>query len=476
MTELPSAPSADRTTTNPPTGAEVLARLERLPFTRVHLRVATILGVGTLIDSFDGLVVAVALTSILTTFGAPLSVAGLLIAAGYVGQMLGAIGFGILSERYGRKWAYIVASLIFGGLSLLAAFSWSIDSLMAIRLVQGIGLGAEVPVAAAMFNEFVRAGARGRIVTLYESLFVWGILLASLVGGLFLAVFPPETAWRGLFLLGALPLVTAVWAWFRLPESPRYLVEHGRVDEADHVVDEMERVAHRPDGQVPTTVDGNVAAVPPPRGRTRFGELLSRDYRARTALLWSTWLTTYFALWGFTTFMPTLLVKIGGLTPAVASLLTGAITIGDLAVLFVAALTLDRIGRRFWFITGYSLALLGTILGVVSIGLLGARGWPMLFASGAVVLIGVNINAPLIYMYSAELYPTRMRAWATMVGSSLRSLAAVVSPIVLSLLVVKPNGIVIAFVVFGAGLAIGLAIFLRFGIETRQRSLEELAR
>lgn len=455
------------------TGPEVLARLERQPFTRVHRRVATILGVGTLMDSFDGLVVAVALTAILATFGAPLSVAGPLIAAGYVGQVVGAVGFGMLSERYGRKWAYIVASLIFGGLSFFAAFSWSVESLMVIRLLQGVGLGAEVPVAAAMFNEFVRAGARGRIVTFYESLFVWGILLASLVGGLFLAVFPPEIAWRGLFVLGALPLVTAVWAWFRLPESPRYLVDRGHLDAAAQVVDEMERSLG---GQAVDAVVDRTSVVRAAGAGTRFGELLSRDYRGRTALLWSTWLTTYFALWGFTTFMPTLLVKIGGLKPAVASLLTGAITVGDLAVLFVAALTLDRIGRRFWFIAGYSLALLGAVLGVVSIGVFGARGWPMLFVSGAVLLIGVNINAPLVYMYSAELYPTRMRAWATMVGSSIRSLAAVVSPIVLGLLVASSNGVVVAFIVFGVVLAIGLAIFVRLGIETRQRSLEELAR
>ncbi|OXM49193.1 hypothetical protein CFP71_30560 [Amycolatopsis thailandensis] len=475
MSEKASASTAS-TPTDPPDGPVVLARLERLPFTRVHLRVASILGIGTLIDSFDGLVVAVALTSILTTFGAPLSVAGPLIAAGYLGQILGAVGFGVLSERYGRKWAYIASSVIFGGLSLIAAFSWSVDSLMVIRLVQGIGLGAEVPVAAAMFNEFVRANARGRIVTLYESLFIWGILLASLLGGFFLAVFPPETAWRGLFLIGALPLVTAVWAWFRLPESPRYLVEKGRVGDADRVVAEMERAVRRPDGEKSVTEPAPLAAAAPPSGRTRFGELLSREYRGRTVLLWSTWLTTFFALWGFTTFMPTLLVKIGGLSPSVASLLTGAITLGDLIVLYVAAWTLDRIGRRFWFITGYSLALFGAVLGVVSIGLFGVSGWQMLFASGAIVLIGVNINAPLIYMYSAELYPTRMRAWATNVGSSLRSLAAVVSPIVLGLLLEQPGGIVIAFAVFGAALAIGLGVFVKLGIETRQRSLEELAR
>jgi len=182
----------------------LLGRVEQVPLNRFHFRVAGMLGVGTFFDSFDGLILAVALTATLQALGAPMSVAGVLIAAGYLGQIIGAIGFGFVSERYGRKIAFVVSSGIFGLLSLVAVFAWNVESLMIIRLLQGIGLGAEVPVAAAMFNEFVRAKARGRIVMIYESLFGWGILAASLVGGLLLAVFPPHNAWRYLFLIGGI--------------------------------------------------------------------------------------------------------------------------------------------------------------------------------------------------------------------------------------------------------------------------------
>jgi putative MFS transporter len=91
------------------------------------------------------------------------------------------------------------------------------------------------------------------------------------------------------------------------------------------------------------------------------------------------------------------------------------------------------------------------------------------------VLVGVNINAPLLYMYTAELYPTRMRAWATMVGSTLRGLSAVIAPIVLGQLIGGAGGIGWTFTLFAAVLAVGLAVFAANGIETKQRTLEELA-
>ncbi len=476
----PTVPDASAGRSEPEAeAAALLHRVEQVPFSRFHLRVAGILGVGTFFDSFDGLVLAVALTAILQSLGAPLSVAGVLIAASYVGQMIGAIGFGFVSERFGRKIAFIAASAIFGLLSLVAAFAWSIESLMLIRLLQGIGLGAEVPVAAAMFNEFVRAKARGRIVMIYESLFVWGILAASLVGGLLLAVFPPQNAWRYLFVIGAIPLLTSIWAYFRLPESPRHLLHKGDIDGARAVVESMEAQVRPgtpldPAPEAPSA-GASAAGASVAEPRTRFGELFGAEYRGRTAMLWCTWFTTYFALWGLTTFLPTLLVR-AGLSQSTAALLSGAITVGDLIAVYIAAATLDRLGRRFWFITGFALAIVGALLGVLGIGVLGISGWVVFFIAGATLLVGVNINAPLIYMYTAELYPTRMRAFATMVGSSLRSLAAVIAPIILGVLTTVPGGNVWMFALFGAVLAVGLAVFAKFGIETKQRALEELAR
>lgn len=448
----------------------LLGRVERVPLSRFHLRVASILGVGTFFDSFDAQILSVALTAIVVSLHAPMSVAGVLIAAGYAGQILGAIAFGFVSERAGRKVAFIAASVLFGLLALASAAAWNVESLMVFRFVQGIGLGAEVPVAAAMFNEFVRAKARGRIGLVYESLFVWGILGASLVGALFLSAFPPAHAWRYLFVLGGVPLLGALWAAFRLPESPRHLVHRGDLARADAVVSEMEASARKPLPEPSPVPD---AAGEPP---TRFGELFSRAYRGRTAVVWLLWFTTYLPLGGFTSWMPTMLGTVGHLPASTASLLSALMVVGNLVACYLAASTLDRLGRRFWFIAGYAIAIAGGVAGAVLIGVLGMHGWQTLFACGAVVLFGVNVNAPIAYLYTAELYPTRMRAWATMVGSTMRNLAWAIAPITIGVLLGGAAGVQWSFVLAAVVLAVGLVMVLRYGIETKRRPLEELAR
>jgi MFS transporter, putative metabolite:H+ symporter len=464
----PMAPSVTRT-------GNLLGRLERLPFTRVHLRVASILGVGTLMDAVDGQIVAVALTTILSGLGAPMSAAGPLIAAGFAGQMIGAIGFGMLSERLGRKTVYIVSSAMFGSLSLAAAFAWNIESLAVIRFVQGIGLGAAVPVAAAMFNEFVSGRSRGRVVIIYESLFNWGILSTSVLGFLFLSVFPADVAWRYLLMIGALPVATAVWATLRLPESPRYLLEHGQQDAAAAVVREMEVSAGSDILAEASPIAEQVVERESIRRPTRLGELFSPAYRGRTAHIACIWLANYFALWGFTSFMPSLLVQAGFSRP-LASLLSGAFNVVGLLMLYIVAATLDRWGRRFWFLAGHTLSVCGAALGVTVFVVLGSTSLPVLLLAGAAVMVGANINGNIAFVYTAELFPTRMRAWATMAGSSLRCLAAVIAPIVFGFVIARGSiGVGIAFALSGVLLLTALVVVARFGIETRQRSLEELA-
>ncbi|MDT7623903.1 MAG: transporter, putative metabolite:H+ symporter [Pseudonocardiales bacterium] len=466
---------------NPPTlpvtrTGHLLGRLERLPFTRMHLRVASLLGAGTLMDAVDGQIVAVALTTILSSLGAPMSAAGPLIAAGFAGQMVGAIGFGMMSERLGRKTVYIISSAIFGSLSLAAAFAWNVESLAVIRFVQGIGLGAAVPVAAAMFNEFVSGRSRGRVVIIYESLFNWGILLASVLGFVFLAVFQAGVAWRYLLMIGALPVATAVWAAFRLPESPRYLLEHGRLDAAEAVVREMEVSASR-DIVAETSPSSTQVVVERAHIRrpTHLGELFSPAYRGRTAHIACIWLANYFALWGFTSFMPTLLAQ-AGFSRSLASLLSGAFNVLGLVMLYIVAATLDRWGRRFWFLAGHTLSVCGATLGAIVFVFLGSTNLPVLLLAGAAVMVGANVNGNIAFVYTAELFPTRMRAWATMAGSSLRCLAAVIAPIVFGFFIARGGiGVGIAFALSGLLLLTALVVVARFGIETRQRSLEELA-
>lgn len=449
----------------------IVARLERLTFLPFHLRIAAILGVGTFFDAFDSLAIAIALTVIVTTFKINFVTAGLLISGGYLGQFIGALAFGWAGERYGRKPAFVASLAVFGFFSLLAAFATNFQNLLVLRIIQGLGLGAEVPLAGALFNEFVRGATRGKVVIIYESAFVWGLFASPLIGLALFAGLGPELGWRAVFLFGAIPFVVAFVAWKYLPESPRWLASKGRLAEASAIVDAMEgqargrghELAEMP--QVPP-----VAQLP-----TRFGEMFSQQYWKRTVLIWTHWFTAYFAVYGYSVWLPLLYVRLGGLPPSKALALTIIPGLGQLICAYAVSLTIDSIGRKPWFIGGYAAAFVGAIWGYVAVALLHDHTWPVLFSAGFLMAVGCSISAIGVYLYTPELYPTRMRAWATSTGSAANRIASVIAPAIVGSLLGTTFGIGGVFIVFGLVILAGLVVMATLGIETRYRLLEELS-
>jgi putative MFS transporter len=295
-------------------------------------------------------------------------------------------------------------------------------------------------------------------------------LLAPLIGLLFFSVFGPALGWRLLFAFGALPVIAAVIAWYRLPESPRWLAERGRTAEADALLEEMEADA-RSRGVVldPPEVRTPVKARP-----TRLGELFSPAYRARTVLSWVTWFCGYFILYGFSTWLPTLYVRLGGLPTGGALGLTAVASALYLVEIYAFAYTVDRVGRKPWFVAGFALAVIGTVAGAIAIAV-GLTAWPVLFVAGLLMGLGISPVTAGLYLYTPELYPTRMRAWATSTGSSLNRVASAIGPVLVGALLGAGLGLQSVFVSFGVVALIGLVVMVAMGIETKQRVLEELA-
>src|ERR687884_1923573 len=342
---------------------EIVARMERVPFTRFHLRLASLLGVGTFFDAYDSLVISVALTVVFTSLHISFVNAGLLIGAAYVGQFVGAIVFGYLGERLGRKPAFVLALGLFGLLSLVTAITWDFQSLLIARIVQGVGLGAEVPLAAALFNEFIKGKSRGTVGMLYQSLFFWGLFLAPLVGLGLISALGANLGWRMAFVVGGIPLLVAIVAHFRLPESARWLAEHGRATEADRIVSGIEASARARGVQLEQPEVRYRADVQP----TRFGELFSPRYRGRTLLIWVLWFTSYFLQAGYTVWLPTLYVQIGGL-PATQALALSLVSSGTAVVVtYLGAWAMDRLGRKPIFLFGYGMAMLGALVGIFAV-------------------------------------------------------------------------------------------------------------
>lgn len=451
---------------------EVAARMDRLPMTPLHRLTSGTIALGTFFDAFDSLIIASALTAIITSLHIGYAQIGLLISSAYLGMTVGAPFFGWLSEHVGRKPVVVWMVASFGVLSLLAAFAWNFESLLAVRMIEGLALGGQIPVSSALYSEFLPAARRGRgFFWGYTVSFSAGIFLAPLVGLACFTIFGPAFGWRVLFMTGGLALPLAMMIHYVVPESPRWLAENGRGTSADAIVGRYEARAREARKALPApqvTYRGE-------RQTTRIGELFQGIYVRRTLLSWMLFFATYFVSYGLQIWIPTLYVKIGGLPPSRA-LMLAVITSGiTLCLVFVWGELADRIGRTKSFMLGYSLSVAGFLLGIFMVAGLKITGWPMLFSSGLIALIGTNFTAALCFLYTNELFPTRMRAWATSTGSTVSRIGSFIAPTLVGALLQAHLGIVSVYLMFAAMGCVGLGAIIFLGPETAEGTLEEVS-
>src|SRR5579864_2045402 len=250
--------------------AALLARIERTRVSPWHVRALLVMGSATFFDAFDVLAIAYVIPSLIGVWKLAPRTIGVLISSSFIGQIVGALFFGWLAERIGRLRCAKITIALYSLMSILCAASWNIPSLLLFRTIQGIGLGGEVPVAAAYINEISRAKGRGRFFLLYQLIFPIGLVGASLLGYWLVPLF----GWRTMFLIGGLPaiLVFALFAGNILPESPRWLVSKRRFEEAELIVGQMESAPRSSSAVVASSPDP-LPIAPAPRRETSRLEL-----------------------------------------------------------------------------------------------------------------------------------------------------------------------------------------------------------
>ena len=257
--------------------AELIARLERVPFSRWHLRARLIMGSATFFDAFDALSLAFVLPVLVRLWDISAVQIGWLIAVGYLGQFAGALLFGALAERYGRVRSAAGATALMSVMSIACALAGNFPALLALRLIQGIGVGGEMPVAAVYINELSKAHGRGRFFLLYEMIFPVGLMVTGQIGALVV----PTLGWQVMFLIGGVPGLVIAALLLRLRESPRWLIGRGRLPEAEAIIREIEAepVGHDHEGHE-DTIDGS-RRPSGLRDRRPKGLRLPRSHRPR---------------------------------------------------------------------------------------------------------------------------------------------------------------------------------------------------
>ena len=435
------------------------ARLDRLPFTRLHRRMLVVAGAGWAMDAMDVGLISFIMAALAQQWTLTPGTVAWIGSIGFVGMALGASLGGSAADRMGRRFVFAATLLIYGLATGAAAFSWSVASLLVFRFLIGFGLGAELPVASTLISEFSPARIRGRVVVLLEAFWAVGWILAALIGTY---VIPrSDDGWRWAFAIGALPALYSAVVRGALPESVRFLESKGRGAEAEAVVRRFEAQA----GVAPPA-DAAPELAPVAAGAVGLGTLWRGELARRTLALWLVWFGINFAYYGAFIWLPTLLMG-RGFSLVKSFQFTLIMTLAQLPGYAVSAYLIERWGRR----------------PTLAVFLAGSAGASVLFAMAgsreAILVAGCllsffNLGAwGAVYAATPEVYPTAVRATGAGWAAGFGRIASIVAPLAVPPLLAA-GGSAAVFGTFAAffGVAIVGALLLP---EWRGRGLDDAA-
>ncbi|MFZ4893910.1 MFS transporter [Plantibacter sp. Mn2098] len=455
-TEPAAVPAAPRTRTE---------RLDALPFTRAHGRLLAGSGVGWALDAMDVGLVSFVLAQLAVQWQLGNTELSWIASAGFVGMAIGATLGGLLADRIGRRQVFAITLLVFGIATGLSALAWGLGALIVFRVIVGLGLGAELPVASTLVSEFAPPRIRGRIIVLLEAFWAFGWILAAVIG--YLVVPSSDAGWRWALALGAIPAVYAAIVRFRLPESVRFLESRGRHTEAERVVRSFEASAGIPAPSTPAdavrstaapTAAAATATTTPPATRITAGDRLralwSPAQRRDTGALWVVWFCVNFSYYGAFIWIPTILVA-SGFSLVRSFGFTLIITLAQLPGYAVSAWLVEAWGRK----QTLAVFLAGSAASAIGFGT--ATTEPMIIVFG-MLLSFFNLGAwGALYAVTPELYPTSLRAtgagWAAGVGR----IASIIAPLSVPVLLLAGHallfGVFAAFFVIAALASLALS-------------------
>ena len=443
---------------------DIIARIERLPLSRWHLRAVGFIGLASFFDAFDSLTIAFVMPALAIAWNIPASAIGIMISIGFVGQLLGAILLTRFAERFGRLTALRWSIVILAGISMTCAFAGSFVVLIVLRFLQGFGLGAEVPIAATYINESCPARFRGRLVFLLELTFAIGVMVTSLVA---LWVIP-ELGWRWMFVIGGLPLVLALVLGRILPESPRWLARQQRLEEAERGLVLIKSAILAEGKRLPPP-----SSVPTPSGPkgAKLTDLFADGYARRTIVAWAIMFCTSVAGYGLITWLPTIYRTVYHLEVSQALEFSFIGGVAGVLAAIAGTAVIDVIGRRWTF----TIAFVGCAIPLfILVGTSRGSSIQLLVTLATVSIFFISILLAGTYAYLPEIYPTRMRALGTGVASAWLRIGSIVAPLIVGVLLTYTS-VAMVFLLFAVAAGVGAIVVWCCLIETRGRPLEAIA-
>ena len=434
------------------------ARLDRLPTSSFHRRILALIGIGMFFDGFDVYVAATVLGATLKSGFSSLGQNAQFVSVTFLGMMLGSFFTGFLGDRYGRRFTYQANLAIFGLASIAAAFSPSMQVLIVLRCIMGLGLGAEIVVGFSTLTEFVPPQARGRWLGALSFAVVSSLPISALMSTLLV----PRFGWRIMFVLGGLGALIVWYLRKSLPESPRWLDSIGKHEQAELLLQSIEREVSLEHGPLPPPMQA--PASPPSRS---LGSLLSTLLLPRMLVGIVTLIVANTLIYGFVTWLPTFFVA-EGRSVAASFGYSLVMSIGAPVGSAIGAFTADTWGRKPAIIGA---SLLTIVLGVIYPFV---KDPVLLSAAGFLLMIPIYVQVTLLFaIYVPELFPTEVRLRATGICNTFGRGSTIISPFVVVALL-RSYGIRGVLSLMIGLLVVQIVVVVLFGIEPKKRSLEEI--
>jgi MFS family permease len=458
----------------------VPARLDRMPWTRWHWLIVSALGATWILDGLE-VTLAGALAGILThreTLGLTDAQVGASATAYLIGAVVGALLFGYGTDRLGRKKLFFITVAVYLVATALTAFSWSFASYAFFRALTGAGIGGEYAAINSAIDELIPARVRGRVDLMINGSYWIGAAMGSAATIVLLDPnrLPIWLGWRFAFGIGAMLGLVVIFFRRWIPESPRWLLIHGRPAEAERILDEVERTM---------PADALVAHDAPAtrirmRTHTPWREIwhtIAHEHRRRSVLGFVLMLTqAFFYNAIFFTYGLVLMrfydvpaQNVGGyLLPFALGNVLGPIVLGHL---------FDTIGRRKMIAATYAIA--GLLLAIT--------GW--LFHAGVltaqtqtiawmIIFFVASAAASSAYLTVSEIFPLEIRALAIAIFYAFGTLAGGVgAPILFGWIIGTGSrtALLIGYLVGAALMIIGGVVEAFLGVDAERKSLEEIA-
>jgi putative MFS transporter len=437
--------------------ASIGMRLDALPLSGFHRRLLWLIAAGMFFDSFDITLAGSVLGALVHAGMSNLQLNGYFISSTFVGMAIGGTLAGMLGDRFGRRFTYQANLLVFGLASVAAGFAASMPWLIALRLIMGVGLGAEIVVGYSTLIEMTPPRHRGRYSALL-ALVTNSALFAASLAGYFLI---PLWGWQSMFFVSGAGALLVWVARKSMPESPRWLASVGRLDEAERIVSRIEKEVYGQDHRAPEATHAPVETTPPPS----LSVLFSHEVWTRTLVGSTISIVIGIAIYSFVTWVPTFLLK-QGLSLSSSLGYSMAMSLGGPVGAGIGVLCTDRFGRRRCIAIA---SLLGAAMGVsyalsTSPLMAAIMGFLLFCCLYAIVALAVACYIP-------ELFGTRYRLRGNGFCAVLGRIASFCAPGI-TLLVYHAGGI--RYVAFSVAtlLVVQALVVLAFGIETRSQSLE----